>query len=134
MSKTRYRWWGYIKAVIRAYPEHKRNLADIKEQNIIANYSGYSGHSGASKPIEALALRQLPKNEQKEFDAVDNALEVTAKMPDGADRIKLLNMVFWAQTHTLQGAADCLYISYGTAKRWHNRFIVLVAKFYGFLD
>lgn len=40
-------------------------------------------------------------------------------------------MVFFEQTHTLQGAALALNVSYGTAKNWHNDFIKLTAKKYG---
>ncbi len=45
--------------------------------------------------------------------------------------MKLIDMVFFRKTHTLQGAAMVCNVSYGTAKNWHNRFIEQVARNYG---
>ena len=128
MSKPRYKWWGYVKAVIRAYPDHRRDICAIKQQSITPRYGGSSGGGGDGRPVERLALRALPPDEQRELDAVEAAERIVAAMPDGAERLRLIELVFWRRSHTLQGAASELYISYATAKRWHNRFIVLVAK------
>ena len=133
MSKPRYKWWGYVKAVLRAYPEHKRELESMKQSKLTASYegSGYSG--GVSKPVEGIALRQLSKDAQREYEAVENALRAQERFPDAEGRLKLLDMVFFRKTHTLQGAAVALYVSYSTAKRWHNKAIESVAVELGLL-
>lgn len=134
MSKTRYRWWGYVKNIIRAYPQYAEELADMKTQKITAAYSiTPRGSSGASRTVERLAFRELPETEQREFEAVQRAVNETLRMKDGAERINLITLVFWKRTHTLHGAATACCISYGTAKKWHNRFIETVAALYGLL-
>ena len=40
MSKTRYKWWGYVKNMIREYPALKKEYEDLHQQSITANMSG----------------------------------------------------------------------------------------------
>ena len=69
--------------------------------------------------------------EMREFEAVDKAIEKTKRKKNGGERLKLLDMVFFKQTHTLHGAAMACNISYTTAQRWHKAFIMAVAKNFG---
>lgn len=133
MSKPRYKWWGFIKSVIRAYPEHCANLADSKTQSITAAYNSTPHGSGVRKPVETLALKELPREEQRELEAVEGAINMTKRLADGQERLKLIDMVFWRKTHTLQGAAMACNVSYSTAKRWHNKFIESTARSFGLL-
>lgn len=70
----------------------------------------------------------------KEQEAVKKALDETESMGNGADRLKVIDMVFFKQTHTLDGAALMVPCSYATAKRYHNDFICRVAKNFGLMD
>lgn len=133
MSKTRYKWWGYVKAVIRAYPEHRSELNSIREQSIVPAYGAAGGGGAASRTVECVALRELPEDEMREYEAVEQAMQDAMRFPNGAERLKLIEMVFFNRTHTLQGAAMVLFISYGTAKRWHNRFIENTAEHLGLI-
>ena len=54
---------------------------------------------------------------------------VTQRMTTGYDRLKMLNLVFWKKSHTLQGAAMAVNVSYDTAIDYHGDFIMLVAFF-----
>lgn len=65
---------------------------------------------------------------REEIDAVDAAVEETKQIPDGAERLKLIDLVLWKRTHTLQGAAMVVYVSERTAQEWHRQFIYLVAE------
>lgn len=89
MSRPSRDWWGYVKAMIRRYPE-KTN-----------------------------------RNERK---AVERAVEQTRILKDGAERLLLIEMVFWSKTHTISGAAQKIPCSYETAQQWHADFIRLVAQ------
>lgn len=120
-----------MKNIIREYPNYCRELESIREQKIIANYSATAHGSGVSKPVEKLALRELPKVEQKRYKAVVGAIRKTKRLKDGEERLRLIEMVFWKKTHTLQGAAMVCNVSYGTAKRWHKEFIISTALCYG---
>lgn len=135
MSKPRYRWWGYMTNTLRAYPELCAKLQQLKEQHITANYepSG-GGKGGISRPTESAALAELRGTEGKEYNAVRQAIEYTSKLRNGAERNALIDMVFFKKSHSLEGAAIALFISYSTAKRWHKEFILAVADFYGLLD
>lgn len=135
MSKPRFRWWGYMLAVLRAYPELCAKLQQLKEQHITANYepSG-GGKGGIARPTESAALAELRGTEGREYGAVRQAIEYTSKLRNGAERNALIDMVFFKKSHSLEGAAIALFISYSTAKRWHKEFILAVAGFYGLLD
>ncbi len=135
MSKPRFRWWGYVLAILRAYPELCAKLQQLKDQHITVSYepSG-GGKGGISRPTESAALAELRGTEGKEYNAVRQAIEYTSKLRNGAERNALIDMVFFKKSHSLEGAAIALFISYSTAKRWHKEFILAVADFYGLLD
>ena len=63
---------------------------------------------------------------QFESEAVQRAIEKTKLLRDGEERLKLINLVFWKQSHTLFGASYQCNISYETAVKWHGDFIRLV--------
>lgn len=96
MSKPRYDWWGYIKAIIRRFPATQ----------------------GAE--VSGVALR--------EKHAVEAAVAATEHMSDAHDRLKVVELVLWKGTHTLEGAAMQVPCSERTARRWLADFIVETAK------
>jgi hypothetical protein len=103
MSRPRYIWWPYIKAIIRRYPEF------------------------STKPNKS-------EVECKECDAVSGAIEATKRLDNGLDRLKVIRLVLWDETHTLDGAALTVPCGECTARRWHGDFIRLTAKLYGLMD
>ena len=134
MSRPRYRWWQYIKNVIRAYPELKREYDALHEQAVTANVSGMPGGGGSGRGVEAVALRELPKQKQREYEAVRKTIASTERMKTGRERLKMIDMVFWKKSHTLTGAAMALNISYDTAIDYHGDFIMLVAYHRDLID
>lgn len=133
MSKPRYIWWSYAKAMIRQYPHLKKEYEDIHEQKITASISGMPGGGGASRATENITLRQLPGIKQREFDAVDLAVRYTKNMPNGKDRLKIISLVYWKECITIDGAAQRIPCSKETAWRYHRDFVRLVGKSYGLL-
>lgn len=87
-------------------------------------------------------IRQYPAREGKyiqgkaldEHMAVQRAIDQTMKLDNGQDRLRAVDLVFFKQTHTLEGAALMVPCSYDTAQKYHAQFIKLVAKNYGLLD
>lgn len=134
MSKPRYKWWGYIKNVIRAYPSLKKEYESLHEQSVTANMSGMPGGGDVSRGTESIALRELPRAKQSEYDAVRKAIAITELMRTGTDRLKLMDMVFWKNSHTLQGAAMAINVSYETAVEYHRDFIMISAYFRDLID
>lgn len=134
MSKPRYHWWSYAKAIVRLYPELKREYDTLHDQRVTASIAGLPGSGNRSRSTENVALRQLPPARQREYNAVTKAIEQTKQMQSGKDRLAVINMVLWKGTHNIDGAAMQLYISEITAKRYHSDFIRLVGFCYGLED
>lgn len=66
--------------------------------------------------------------------AVQRAIDETLPMENGAERMQVIELVFFKQTHTLEGAAQIVPCSDRTSRRWHTDFIKLVAREYGLLE
>ena len=135
MSKPRYHWWAYAKAMVRLYPQLKREYDALHTQKVTADPERIpGGRGGVSRAVEITALRQLPPARQAEYDAVTQAIELTKKRQNSADRLALIDLVFWKGTHKLEGAAMKLYISDSTARRYHTDFLRLVGFCRGLED
>ena len=135
MSKPRYHWWAYAKAIVRMYPQLKHDYEALHTQRITGDPERVpGGKGGVSRAVEITALRQLPPARQREYDAVTKAIELTKRRQNGVDRLTLIDLVFWKQSHNLEGAAIKLHLSDTTAKRYHTEFIRLVGFCYGLED
>ena len=133
MSNTRYDWWPYVKGMIRRYPELKRRYIELHRVSLSAPITGMPHGGRVSKPTEIAALRDLPPTQQREYDAVRRALSTTKRAKNGADRLRLIELVFW-EGYTISQAATKMHYGERTAREWHRMFIRLVAKYYGLLD
>ena len=134
MSKPRYKWWGYIRNVVRSYPDLKREYEELHQQSVTANMSGMPGGGSVSRGTENVAIRQLPATKQREYDAVAKAIEATRRMHGGDLRVRIIDLVYWKRTHTVEGAA--MRVGYGVdrGKQIHGEFIRLVARNFGLLE
>jgi len=74
----------------------------------------------------------LERQDRIEFDTVRKAVEQTKTMIDGKNRIQVINMTLWKQTHTVDGSAIALHLSERTAQRYRWQFVALVGMHYGF--
>lgn len=102
MSKRHYKWWGYIKDVVREYPGSR------------------------SSELSGVALR--------EHEAVKKAVDTTTMMDGGANRLKVISMVHWERTRTLEGAALAVPCEKTTAYRWQRKFFEETARNRDLLD
>ncbi len=137
MSTPRYPWWGYVKNMIRRYPDLAEEYAALHQQGVTPAYSGMPGGGGEGRPLERTVLRELPGVKQKEFDAVRLAIEQTRQRPNGKVRLDVVDYVFWSGhkgRRLLSEAAEKVHYSYDAVKGFHHDFILLVAMFYGLLD
>ena len=82
-------------------------------KDVIREY-GETAHASRLKPFQEQAVKQ----------AVDD----TKSLVDGTERLKLISLVFWKQTHTLAGAAYECNVSYDTGVCWHRDFIKSVGR------
>ena len=122
MSKPRYKWWGYIKNIIRAYPGLKKEYEAIHEQSVTA------------RGTENIAIRELPYTKQREYEAVRRAVEYTKHFRNGKERLEIINLMYWKNSHTLAGAGLQVGYGYDRARQIHQEFVVAVATYYGLMD
>lgn len=133
MGRPRYRWWGFARRMIRDYRSLKKQYDDLHSQSITADLSGMPKGGGSGRTVEAIALRELSADDQKVYDAVSRAVELTKLLPDGSDRISMIRYIYWhKKSHTVKDAALQIHVSRRTAERWHAEFVRLVGKCYGF--
>ena len=87
------------------------------------------GGGGVGRNTEIAALRSgLNRQQQKELDAVEKAIRATRRGSDGKIRLKVVEMVYFRDTHTIEGAAQQVHVCYNTAWLWTDKFIRMVGK------
>lgn len=119
MSKPRYNWWPFALGMIRDFKEmdakHKSTpLEEIPE--------------GLNRA--AIMWRQ----EERELDAVRQALEQQEKMSNPELRKSIVNHTLISRTYNIDGAALRLNSSPEMVKRYRWQFIMLVGTAFGFLS
>lgn len=134
MSKPRYKWWSYAKAMIRDYPALCAELEELHAPGVSSLPLAFVRSAGFTRNTEAIAIRELPKNRQREYEAVRRAVLQTGQLHSADTRLGLVDLVFWKRSHNITGAAQKLYISQSTAKSYSAEFITLVGKNFGLLD
>lgn len=135
MSKPRYKWWSYARWMIRLYPERVAELRRRQKAKITAKYGPMSpGGSGVSRSTEELGTVSLGGVVDREMQAVRQALEDTAALPNGEIRLQIIEAYHWKRTHTLDGASLAAGVSEITGRRWNAEFICCVGRHFGLLD
>ncbi len=134
MSHYRHWWYPNISRALKAYPSLIAKKDEIQRLNIIAKYSGEPSGGGASRSTEEIAIRDLPPAEAALVDAIGSALDEISRRRDGDYIVRLIDLVYFRQTHTIQGAAAVLNMSEKTARRRHGDFIILTARKLGYLQ
>lgn len=70
----------------------------------------------------------------RNWESVHCAVRSTERMTDGQDRLKLVRLLHWDKTHTLEGAALVIPCSRRTAAYWQREFFEMVARNRDLLD
>lgn len=118
--------------MIRDYRGLKAEYDDLHQQSLSSAPSGSPG-GGDGRTVENIALKQLPVDDQKVYDAVTRAVEITKLLPDGDLKVALIRFVYWGQgQRRVEDVPLVLPVSRRTAIRWHGDFVRLVGKCYGF--
>lgn len=128
MSKPRYRWWGYVKAVIRAYPALDKVMREPIYTPTTARYSTQPPQAGDGRGVECAVVKKLDRRDIEEYEAVSAAIRATERLPNGAARLKIIDLVYWQGTHTLAGAGLQVGYSYRHSQRVSEQFAYLVAE------
>lgn len=127
MKSARRGWWSYAKHLIREYPALKNEYDALHIPHITADPTHIRVNSGnTSRSTESMAMRQLPPAKQAAYDAVTKAIEQTKLLKTGAERLQLIDKVYWKQSHSIEGASFAIGYSEATGKRFHGDFVRLV--------
>lgn len=73
-------------------------------------------------------------HEQRLDAAIEKAIAEASGKKDGEERLRLYDIYFFKQTHTVQGAAQCIPCSEATATRWINDLVDSVGRNIGYID
>ena len=119
-------WRAMARRAIRKYPELLRAEADIREGKITPAYSGMPSSASASSTTEVLAMKELPRDAQRDLNAVRQALDTIRRYRTADLRRGLIELVYWRQTHTVDGAGMVLHISQDTAHKYDREFVEMV--------
>lgn len=118
---------------LRTYPYLKKLQSEDPDVVVTPSYNGMPRGGDNSRPTENVAMRRRLSQREEDFvKAVDNALFEVATWPDGAITVRLIDLVDFKRTHTIEGASYRLHMSERTARRKRWKFIALVGGFYGF--
>ena len=129
MNRPNDNWRPWVLNVMRDYYYFKRIEKEAHSQKVTAQFNKGRGGGGVGRNTEAAALRTgLTRQQEKELEAVEKAVRVTRRGPDGKLRVKVVEMVYFRGTHTIDGAAQNVHVSYQTAWRWTDNFIRMVGK------
>lgn len=129
MNRYNDNWRAYAINSMRDYYRYKAMKKAAQSTRITAQYNKGRGGSGISRTTEQAAMRSgLTRQQEKELDAVERAIGSTRRGPDGKIRVKVVELVYLRGTHTIEGAAQIVHVSYKTAWRWTDNFIRLVGK------
>ena len=98
----------------------------------MAEHITYLGWGYAKKIIREYGIYQKDPTKcrikPREVEAVRNAIDRTERLKNGTERLKLIDLVFFKQTHSLNGACLQCYTSEITGRRWHTEFIKAVCE------
>ena len=121
-------WRSEAYGAIRRYPQHKRDMEELRAISITASANGSRSGSNVSRTTENAALRELPKNEQRELNAVSSAICTTMRYRNGEHHVRLIELMYWrgkANVSMITASYE-IPIALITARAWHNDFVKLV--------
>lgn len=120
-------WRSEARAALRQYPRAKRKQGETGEMRITPAYGGTPGGGAASRTTENVALGvKLTPHEENVIGAVEFMMRMQSVYPNALERMKMVRLVYFQRTHTLEGAAmECHYAD-RTIKRWNNEILTAV--------
>jgi len=122
---------GIIKDVMHYQDEDGRTVSAYLRQTLPEKVKIRGGQivgrggSNISRTAEQAALRYgLTGELLREYEAITNALEETSTLPNGKERLKLIKLIYFSRNRkTIAGAAQIVYTSERTARRWNDDMI-----------
>lgn len=135
MSTASNDWWCNVTRMVRNYPARKKEYEALHSQSLVADMTGMPKGEGTSRATENVALREMPRMKQQEYEAVTRAIEITRLLPNGTERLELIRRMYWAgKKLRIRDVVYGLHISEKTGERWHVSFIRIVGQCIGYTE
>lgn len=130
---TKYIWHGYVRKMIKVYPERCQQYEDLMEQRRTPIVDGTPGAKSRGDPVGNLLTQAEKTATYQEYWAVHSALQVcSVRNPYLLDFVKLY---YWRRPSlSLEQVADKLNYSPETVRKWNRKLIYAVATYRGLLD
>lgn len=132
------RYIELAKAVAYGYKSNCNELMRMRREDkpVVPDVSGFV-KGRINKPVEAEVMRLLADQRYmylvQATQAVEYALAMVQRKPQGEITVKLFEMVYRDATHRLYGAAIALNISERTAQTYNAYLIKMIALRMGYL-
>lgn len=119
-------WRAEARRALRDYPRIKRRQGD-NEMQITPVYGGAAVQHSASRTTENVALRStLTEREENIVSAVEFMLNMQRRYANSAERLRMVELVYFKHTHTIDGAADIVHYSPDALWRWNGEILTAV--------
>ncbi len=119
-------WRSEARAALRLYPKLKRRQGE-NEMQITPVYGGAAVQHSASRTTEDVALRStLSEREENIISAVEFMLTMQRRYSNSAQRLRMIELVYFKHTHTIDGAADIVHYSPDALWRWNGEILTAV--------
>ena len=119
-------WRAEARRALRDYPRIKRRQGD-NEMQITPVYGGAAVQHSASRTTENVALRStLTEREENIISAVEFMVAMQSRYYNAEARMKMLSLVYFRRTHTMQGAAMEVGYNINTVKSWNTEMLTAV--------
>ena len=119
-------WRSEARAALRQYPKLKRRQGE-NDMQITPVYGGAAVQHSASRTTEDVAFRStLTEREENIISAVEFMLQMQRRYYNAEARLRMLKLVYWSRTHTMQGAAMEVGYNINTVKAWNTEMLTAV--------
>ena len=119
-------WRRQARRALRDYPRLKKKQG-MTDQQITPVYGGSPVQHEATRVTEDIALRStLTEAEANIISAVEFAMQMQQHYHNGTERIRMIELVYFKRTHTMQGAAEAVHYSPDAVWRWNTEILTAV--------
>ena len=120
-------WRGEARKALRDYPRIKKRQSLLTSQQITPVYGGAAVQHSASRTTEDVALRStLTEREETIVSAVEFMLQMQSRYYNADARMRMVELVYFKHTHTIDGAADIVHYSPDALWRWNGEILTAV--------
>ncbi|MBQ2487163.1 MAG: hypothetical protein II517_02345 [Ruminococcus sp.] len=119
-------WRSEARTALRLYPKLKRRQGE-NDMQITPVYGGAAVQHSASRTTEDVALRStLTEREENIISAVEFMLSMQRRYANSNERLRMVELVYFKHTHTIDGAADVVHYSPDALWRWNGEILTAV--------